>query len=73
MKKAVIIFGFLVLILLAGFYARRRSHNPKYQLENTVKHVVELPDSNLIENGDIIFQTSLSQQSKAFLKIDFTN
>jgi hypothetical protein len=65
MKKIIIIPGLLGLTLIFGLYVKRKFYDPKYQLENAVKRIVELPDSNLIKNGDIIFQTSPSQQSKA--------
>ena len=65
MKKAIIILGLLGLTLFFGLYAKRKLSDPRQQLENAVKQVVELSDSNLIQDGDIIFQTSLSQQSKA--------
>lgn len=65
MKKVIIILGILGLTLIIVLYARKKSYDSKYQLENTVKQVAELSDSSLIKDGDIIFQTSLSQQSKA--------
>src|SRR6187549_3837983 len=65
MKKAIIILGLLGLTLVVGLYAKRNFYHPRHRLENAVKQVVELSDSNLIKDGDIIFQISLSQQSKA--------
>jgi hypothetical protein len=65
MKKIIIIFGLLGLTVIVGLYAKRKFRDPNHQLENSIKQVVELPDSNLINDGDIIFQTSLSHQSKA--------
>lgn len=65
MKKAILILGLLGLILVVGLYAKRMFYDPRHRLEIAVKHVVELSDNNLIRDGDIIFQTSLSQQSKA--------
>ncbi|RPJ70322.1 MAG: YiiX family permuted papain-like enzyme [Alphaproteobacteria bacterium] len=65
MKKGIIILGFLGLIILGVFYAKRKYYDPKHRLENTKKLVNELIDSGELKNGDLIFQTSLSSQSKA--------
>lgn len=61
MKKIIIIFGLLGLIIIGGFYAKKAYNIPDYLLKNESK---KLTDTD-IENGDIIFQTSLSTQSKA--------
>ncbi len=53
------------LIIIGGLYAKRKFYDPKRQLENASKEVKILSDSNKIKNGDIVFQTSLSTQSKA--------
>jgi cell wall-associated NlpC family hydrolase len=65
MKKGIIILGFLGLILLGGFYAKKKYYDPKHRLENTKKFVNEFVESDELKNGDLIFQTSLSRQSKA--------
>jgi hypothetical protein len=65
MKKGIIIFGFLGLIILGGFYAKRKYYDPKHRLENAKKLVKEFVDSDELRDGDLIFQTSLSRQSKA--------
>jgi hypothetical protein len=65
MKKVIIVLGLLGLTLIVGVYAKRKFYEPKDQLKNTVNQFVELPESDSIKNGDIIFQTSSSQQSKA--------
>jgi len=64
MKKGIII-GLLGLILIGGLYARRKYYDPKHRLENAKKEVKNLADGDEIKNGDLIFQTSLSGQSKA--------
>ncbi|MDR6561437.1 MULTISPECIES: YiiX family permuted papain-like enzyme [unclassified Arcicella] len=61
MKKPLILSVLLGLTLLIGLYAKRKIHDPKFQLEK----VKNLTDNGEIQNGDIIFQTSLSTQSKA--------
>lgn len=65
MKKLILIFGSIVLTLLIGFYAKRKFYDPKHRFELAKKEVRELADKNELRNGDLIFQTSLSGQSKA--------
>lgn len=65
MKKGLIIFGLIGLIIIGGFYVMRKYYDPKHRLDYARKEVKELIDKNEIQNGDLIFQTSLSRQSKA--------
>ena len=65
MKKAIIIFGLLLLTFLSGIYIKQKIYDPKHKLEVAQKEVKILTDKNEIQNGDLIFQTSLSKQSKA--------
>jgi hypothetical protein len=65
LKKSVIILGLLGMILLGGLYAKRKFYDPKHQLSEAKSEVKKLADNNEIQNGDLIFQTSLSKQSKA--------
>jgi uncharacterized protein YycO len=65
LKKSLLIFGLLALIILCGLYAKRKFYDPKHKLENTKREVSELEQNKEIRNGDLIFQTSLSGQSKA--------
>lgn len=65
MKKGIIILGLLGLILIGGLYAKRKYFDPKHRLENVKNEVKELVDSDEIKNGDVIFHTSLSSQSRA--------
>lgn len=64
MKKGIII-GLLGLIIIGGLYAKRKYYDPKHRFENAKKEVKGLADNDIIKNGDLIFQTSLSGQSKA--------
>ena len=65
MKKGIIILGLLGLIVFGGIYTKRKFYNPKLQLDNAKTEVKQLADNDEIKNGDLIFQTSLSEQSKA--------
>lgn len=65
MKKLILIFGLLAFIILFGFYAKKKLYDPKHRLENAKTEIKKLTDKGEIKNGDLIFQTSLSRQSKA--------
>ena len=65
MKKGIILIGLLGLILVVGFYAKRKFYDPKHRFDNAKTEVKKLADKNEIKNGDLIFQISLSGQSKA--------
>ncbi len=65
MKKGIIILGLLGLTIFGGLYAKRKFYDPKHQLDNAKTEVKQLADNDEIKNGDLIFQTSLSGQSKA--------
>ncbi len=64
MKKAIIILGLLGLTIL-GLYIKLKFYNPKHQLENAKSEIKELLKNDALKDGDLIFQTSLSGQSKA--------
>ncbi|MES2621181.1 MAG: YiiX family permuted papain-like enzyme [Bacteroidota bacterium] len=64
-KKAIILFGILGLVVYGGLYAKRKFYDPKHRLENAKKEAKKLADQDEIKNGDLIFQTSLSGQSRA--------
>lgn len=65
MKKGIIILGLLGLTIFGGLYAKRKFYDPKHRLDNAKTEVKQLTDNDEIKNGDLIFQTSLSGQSKA--------
>ena len=60
MKKIILIIGFLGLLVLAGLYAKRKYFDPKLRIENAKDEVTLLETNNELQNGDLIFQTSLS-------------
>ncbi len=68
MKRVVVIITLLILstvVLLGGLYARKKFYDPGHRLGKAKKEVGKLIDNDEIQNGDLIFQTSLSAQSKA--------
>ncbi len=65
MNKSIIIFGLLVLISFGWLYTKRNFYDSKQKLDNAKSEVKQLADKDEIKSGDIIFQTSLSAQSKA--------
>lgn len=65
MKKLIIGLLLLVLFSFAVFYLVKRIFDHKNQLTTAQKEMRELSASNDIYDGDIIFQSSLSAQSKA--------
>ena len=65
LKKSLLIFGLLGLTILCGLYAKRKFYDPKHRLDNAKTEIKKLADEGEIKNGDLIFQTSLSGQSKA--------
>jgi uncharacterized protein YycO len=65
LKKSFLLFGLLVLIILSGLFAKREFYDPTHRLDNAKTDIKKLTEEGEIKNGDIIFQTSLSSQSKA--------
>jgi hypothetical protein len=65
MKKLITILFFLGLLVIGVFYAKRKFYDPKHRLVLAKNEVKELTNKNELRNGDLIFQVSLSGQSKA--------
>ena len=65
MKNLLFIFGLLGLIILCGLYTKQKFYDPQHQLDNAKTEIKNLNNEGEIKNGDLIFQTSLSGQSKA--------
>ncbi len=65
MKRAIIILGFIGLIILGGGYAKQKLYDPKHRLDNSIPKAKQTDNKVEIKDGDLIFQTSLSGQSKA--------
>jgi uncharacterized protein YycO len=61
--KRIIFIILIILILVAGYFVNKKYFVSKFKFEEAQKEVQKL--SNELQNGDIIFQTSLSEQSKA--------
>ena len=64
MKKLIAII-LLILILVAGYFVNKKYFAPKFKFEKAQKEVQNLSNKKILQDGDIIFQTSLSAQSKA--------
>lgn len=63
MKKVIIILSLLILTIALGFYAKQKFYDPRHKISNAKAEARQLAGE--IQNGDLIFQTSLSGQSKA--------
>lgn len=68
MNKKLLLIPLILLILAGGYYAKRKYYDPKHKLENARKEVKGLTSGDEINDGDLIFQTSLSRQSNAIQK-----
>ena len=65
MKKLILAIGLIGLIIFSGLYAKRKLYDPRHRLETAKSEVKKLADQDEIRDGDLIFHTSLSRQSKA--------
>jgi len=65
MKKGFIILVIVGLVIICGLYAKHKYFDPKNRLDNARHEIKGLVDNDKIQNGDLIFQTSLSRQSQA--------
>lgn len=57
--------GMLGLIVVGSMFVKQRYYDPMRRLDSARDEVHSLVASNSIRDGDVIFQTSLSSQSKA--------
>jgi len=65
MKKRITLFSFLLIFFIAVLYANQNYFKSNTQLANSRAEVKILIDKHSLQNGDLIFQTSLSSQSMA--------
>ena len=65
MKKRIILFGLLGLIIFFGLSAKRKFYASKDSFDIVKTEEKQLANNNEIKNGDLIFQISQSSQSKA--------
>jgi len=65
MKKRITLFSFLLIFFIAVLYANQNYFKSNTQLTNAKAEVKLLIDKHSLQDGDLIFQTSLSSQSKA--------
>ena len=68
MKKIVLLVLIFGILITVGYYAKRKYYDPKHKLESARNEVKSLTTKNEINDGDLIFQTSLSRQSTAIQK-----
>jgi len=65
MRRRVSTILVLILLIIAGTYARNEIFGPPHQVNKSGKKNKDSAGTAEIKNGDIIFQTSVSGQSKA--------
>lgn len=65
LRNSLLLLGLAALILLFGFYLNRTVHGPLPRVRNANGKIATRSESVRFRDGDIIFQTSLSRQSKA--------
>ena len=65
MKKAIISFLIISLLIFAGLFVKNKFYGSNQLLEIAETEVSKLSSNDALKDGDIIFQTSLSNQSKA--------
>lgn len=65
MKKAIISFLVISLLIISALSAKQKFYNSNQLLETAKTEVAHLSANDELKDGDIIFQTSLSNQSKA--------
>ena len=63
MKKTILLLSLIVLTFVGFRFIKQ--HSKTYKIDKAKTEVKELVDNDEIKNGDLIFQTSLSQQSLA--------
>ena len=65
MKKAIISFLIISLLIFAGLFVKNKFYGSNQLLEIAETEFSELSSNDELKDGDIIFQTSLSNQSRA--------
>lgn len=66
MKRLLLPFTLIIVVLLGGFYLENKlSANKVPFLDSRLDDFSRYADKDILRNGDIIFQTSVSGQSKA--------
>ena len=65
MKRVILFILVFILLTAAALYTKRKLYDPKQRLESAAKQVEKLAENHEIREGDLIFQTSLSGQSRA--------
>lgn len=63
--RKLITFSLLVILVLTGYFVWKKLYLPWHKYAIVHKEVEQLTQNNKLRTGDLIFQTSLSGQSKA--------
>lgn len=64
-QKNILLVGLVVIVIVGGYYAKRRFYDPAHRLSIAADQVKLLLAEGKVQDGDIIFQTSQSAQSIA--------
>ena len=64
MKKILLLILLLAFAILGVLYAKRKYFDPGNRLNSAKEEVKLITQKNQLRDGDIIFQTSLSKQSR---------
>jgi uncharacterized protein YycO len=65
MKHIAFLFTLLILILGGGYFIAKKLFYSDHKFANAKTEVKHLTENGELKDGDLIFQTSLSKQSKA--------
>jgi len=65
MKRTFVIIGLICLFAFGAFYFKQKSDDKNLSNEKVKSELKQLFDNDQLKNGDLIFQTSQSGQSKA--------
>lgn len=65
MKKTTIVLSIIAIALIVSYFLRQKNIDRNFNLTEAKTEVNKLTSNDKLKNGDLIFQTSLSSQSKA--------
>lgn len=65
LSKVIIIIFVLVVVIIIGYYAKRKFYDPAARVKQAGKEIEILTAKDDLQNGDMIFQSSISPQCEA--------